>query len=136
MTQDTGTVGEEAAKLFEALGAWARGAAAGRGAPDGERPGAGGWSPADLEAMLRQLTDHVNAGVSDGSPACRLCPVCQLIAVLRQTRPETFAHLLDASAALTAALRSVVDASGGGNGRASGVQKIDLDPPGPAASTA
>ncbi len=112
---DPGPVAEEAARLFEALGAWARehGSATGMGA---------------------SLFEGVHSGISDGSPACRLCPVCQLIAVLRHARPETFAHLLDASTALTAALTSMVETSDGGgrsrDRRASGLQRIDLDPPG------
>jgi hypothetical protein len=109
MTAQPGPVGEEAAKLIEALGEWARGAAA----------GAAGAHPDD---------DAGQGGISDGSPACRLCPLCQLIAVLRQARPETFSHLLDASAALTAALRSAVDHADS-ESRHRGVERIDLDPP-------
>jgi hypothetical protein len=133
MTQDPGTVAEEAAKLLEALGAWARGAAGGSGSGSARA----GWSPEDLQGTLGQFAEHAGAAISDGSPACRLCPVCQLIAVLRHARPETFAHLLDASAALTAAARSLLEsAEASRSGRPSGVQKIDLDPPGSAAGTA
>jgi hypothetical protein len=96
-----GPLADEAARLVEALSDWARGHV-------GDIPGA------------------VSANVG-GSPECRLCPFCQAIALLRQARPETFAHLLEASTALTAALRSVVDSSGAGRHPHSGVERIDLD---------
>jgi hypothetical protein len=150
MTAAPGSIGEEAAKLIEALGMWARGAAGAgteapgpAGTPTGETAGgsstSGGWSAEDLHAAFRRVTGEAAAGpsIADGSPACRLCPVCQLIAVLRHARPETFAHLLDASAALTAALRSVVEqAESAHPARPPGVQRIDLDPPGRAAGSA
>lgn len=123
MSSGPGTVGEEAAKLLDALGAWVRGGGLGD----------------DLHAAFDRMSGPGEGGhaVADGSPACRLCPVCQLIALLRQARPETFAHLLDASTALTAALRSLLEhAEATRSGAGSGIQRIDLDPPGQAASSA
>ena len=96
-----GPLAEEAARLVEALSDWAR-------THSGDLPGA--------------LGSQVG-----GSTECRLCPVCQAIALLRQARPETFTHLIDASVALTAALRSVVETHGGGHRPSSGVERIDLD---------
>jgi hypothetical protein len=110
-----GSITEEAAKLLEALGAWATGAA-----------GAGGSGDADAD-----VGEGRTSGFADGSAACRLCPVCQLIAAVRQTRPETYHHLLDASSALTAALRSVVESGAHPPARPGGVERIDLDPPAP-----
>jgi hypothetical protein len=92
-----GPVAEEAARLVEALSEWARG--------------------------------HVGdaaAGVGT-SAECRICPVCQGLTLLRHARPETFAHLLEASAAMTAALRSLVENGVGGGSRAGGVERITLD---------
>lgn len=66
-----------------------------------------------------------SAGPVGGSEECALCPVCQLLRLARHAKPETFAHLLEASAALTAALRSVVEPHPAGPAR--GVQRIDLD---------
>lgn len=94
--EDIGPLSEEATRLVEALSEWARG----RVGP---------------------------SAASTGTAAeCALCPFCQLLSLLRQAKPETFAHLLDASAALTAALRSVVDAhpAHAGNG---GMERINLD---------
>lgn len=111
-----GPIGEEAARLFEALGEWAR---------TNVRPGA-------ATDMGGQLWQGLAGGIADGSPACQLCPVCQLIAVLRSAKPETFNHLLEASTALTAALRSMMDTEGNHAHRGShggSVQRINLDPP-------
>jgi Family of unknown function (DUF5304) len=74
-----GPLAEEAARLVEAIGDWARGA----------------------------VGDPL-AGVGDG-PECQVCPVCQLLALVRRTQPETFAHLVDAATSVMAAMRSVVD---------------------------
>jgi hypothetical protein len=98
---DVGPLSEEAARLVEALSDWARG---------------------------RIGTASVgSAAASAGSAAeCRLCPFCQLLSLLRQAKPETFAHLLDASAALTAALRTVVDGHPA-HATHGGMERIDLD---------
>jgi len=81
-TGRTGTASEEAARLFEAVQDWARRTSGG---------------------------EH-RVPLATGSPECQLCPVCQLIGLLRATRPETVEHLAEAAAALVAALRSVITA--------------------------
>ena len=93
---DVGPLSEEAARFVEALSDWARG--------------------------------HVGASsMSVGHAAeCQLCPVCQMLSLVRHAKPETFAHLLDASASLTAALRSVVDAHSS-HTTAGGMERINLD---------
>ena len=93
---DIGPLAEEATRLIEALSEWARG-----------RLGPG-------------------AGSVGTSAECALCPFCQMLSLVRQAKPETFAHLLDASAALTAALRSVVDAHPAHPAHG-GMERIDLD---------
>jgi hypothetical protein len=93
---DVGPLSEEASRLVEALSDWARG----RIGP--------------------------SAAAVGNSAECSLCPICQLLSVVRQAKPETFAHLLDASAALTAALRSVVDAHPA-HASPGGMERIDLD---------
>jgi hypothetical protein len=95
VTTAPGPLGEEAARLVEALSEWARG--------HGEE-----------------------LPLANGSAECRLCPVCQLLSLMRQAKPETFAHLLEATAALAAAARTVVESHVHGDaGR--GVERIDLD---------
>jgi hypothetical protein len=98
MTTAPGSVGEEAAKLVEALSDWARGAAG------GELP------------------------LATGGEECTLCPVCQALSLVRRARPETFAHLADATTAFLAAVRTVVETHDHGAGGRSGVERIDLDP--------
>ena len=74
-----GSVGDEAAKLVEALAEWARGAAG------GELP------------------------LATGSEECTLCPVCQALSLMRRAKPETFTHLADATTSFLAAVRTVVE---------------------------
>ncbi|HWB66537.1 MAG TPA: DUF5304 family protein [Mycobacteriales bacterium] len=93
-----GPLADEAAKLAEAIAEWARGATSGLNLPIGD------------------------------AAECRLCPFCQLLAVLRRTQPETFGHLADASSSLIAALRTVVERHEAAGHRNGGVQRIDLDP--------
>lgn len=83
--------------------------------------------------LVEALRDWARGAAGDiplanGSAECQLCPFCQLIGVLKQTRPETFAHLTDATAALVAALRSAVEThQHAGHGAARGMQRINLD---------
>jgi hypothetical protein len=63
--------------------------------------------------------------LATGSSECQVCPVCQAIAAVRQVKPETVEHLLDAAASFVAALKSTVghpDAEA----RATGVQHIKV----------
>jgi hypothetical protein len=94
--QDVGPLAEEAARFAEALSDWARGHIA------------------------------MPSGSLGHGAECTLCPFCQLLSLLRQAKPETFGHLLDASASLTAALRSVVDTHSSHNAHG-GIERIDLD---------
>jgi hypothetical protein len=99
-----GPLAEEAARLVEALGEWARSAAGG-----------------------------VSMPAAGGGAECQVCPFCQVLALLRRTQPETFGHLADASASMVAALRTVVERHDHNGTRTSGVERIDLDdrePPG------
>jgi hypothetical protein len=102
MTTAHGSVGEEAAKLADALSQWI-GAEWVRGAAGGELP------------------------LATGSEECTLCPLCQALSLVRRARPETFAHLADATTSFLAAVRTVVETHDHGNGPGSGVERIDLD---------
>ncbi|HVY10938.1 MAG TPA: hypothetical protein VHB18_12425 [Mycobacteriales bacterium] len=92
-----GPLAEEAARLVEALGEWARGA----------------------------VGDPLH-GVGDG-PECQVCPICQLLSLVRRTQPETFGHLVDAATSLMAAMRTVVDHHEGHDRSDRGVERIDLE---------
>ncbi|HZW43858.1 MAG TPA: hypothetical protein VFF32_05640 [Dermatophilaceae bacterium] len=63
-------------------------------------------------------------GVNDGTPvACKLCPLCQGIALLRSVRPETVDRLADLASVVATTLRDMATqsrASGPGSGSGSG----------------
>jgi hypothetical protein len=92
-----GPLAEEAARLVEAIGEWARGA----------------------------VGDPLH-GVGEG-PECQICPVCQLLALARRTQPETFGHLVDAATSVMAAMRSVIDNHEHHGRPDRGVERIDLE---------
>ena len=100
MTESTGpgTIGDEAAKLLDAVQDWAR----------------------------RNLGE--GAHIATGAPECTWCPICQLIAVLRGDRPELSDKIADATASIVAALRAMVDTAAASHPGASQprVQRIDL----------
>lgn len=101
-----GSVGEEAAKLLDALHEWARDGAG------GERHG------------------HATAGVGAGSGGVECsawCPVCRGAQLVRQTSPEVKAHLTAAAGSLLQAAAGLLAAAQPPPGTAPGVQKIDLD---------
>lgn len=107
MTADHGQVGsaaQEAGKLFAALEDWAR-----------TRSG--------------RLFDAEH--LATGAPECQSCPVCQGIMLLRQVRPETVEHLLDATASFVAALRAafVPPAGPPAPERPTGIEHITIQEP-------
>jgi hypothetical protein len=117
-----GSAAEEASRLFEAVQDWASRAA---GSPPRAAPGgATGTSSAGPAAEAGWLSEHL----ATGSAQCRLCPVCQLIGLLRETRPEVAAHLAEAAGSLLAALRAAVLAHEDAwtARRAAGVERIDI----------
>lgn len=74
-------------------------------------------------ARARFDSEHLATGSSE----CQVCPVCQAVAALRQVRPETVDHLLDAAASLVAALKSGVTTQAPAPGAAGArVQHIDI----------
>jgi hypothetical protein len=96
-----GPLGEEAARLVEAVSQWI-----------GSQ-----WSRGGAELPL-----------ATGSAECQVCPFCQLLGVVRHTRPEVFGHLADASSSFVAAVRSAVESHAEHhNGGRGGVERIDLD---------
>jgi len=127
------TVADEAARLIEALGAWATHASPTAGTTTAPRPGddgqesaADGTAPAapphddpgtpyddpgtgrgeDPDGSSR--CEHCGAGTGVGrSISCQVCPICQGIALLRAVRPETVDRLADLAGALAATLRDV-----------------------------
>ncbi len=88
----TGTVGEEAGRLFEAL-----------------QEAADAWSRGDAAGGRETDTDPSGRPAGDGHvpETCGICPVCKAIARLGKARPDVIAHLADATTALAAAVSAL-----------------------------
>ena len=99
-TPHVGSAAEEAARLFAAVEDWARTRAGG-------------------------LADEQH--LATGAPECTVCPLCQGVSLLRQVKPETVEHLLDAAASVVAGLRSAAVPPAPHNPPAAGrVEHIDV----------
>ncbi|GAB3990383.1 hypothetical protein [Nocardioides marmoraquaticus] len=136
--EPVGSVGEEAAKLFGALSAWAQeqsreqsreqardGARGGAGGQAGE-PGRGQQAAASAREALAQGLHDVGEHLGSTGPDCRWCPVCQVIHVVRQTSPEVRAHLASAAGSLMQAAAGLMATTPPPSGRGP-VEHIDLD---------
>ena len=128
MTEQTrsanGTVAEEAVRLIEAMASMARST----GSADEDdssyvdvsaeetAPGAAyetSPGPEDREEPSKGACSACG-GERDSTPlACKLCPVCQGIALIRSIRPETVDRLADFAAAVASSLRDMAAQSRG-----------------------
>lgn len=132
-TARIGTVAEEAARLIEDVVTMARSSFsrsedpspyAGRPAQETASPDPPPASRPDPPPASRPVDDPAAAGAPsgtrsagacsscggecDGLPvACRLCPLCQGIALLRSLRPETVDRLADLASAAAESLRDL-----------------------------
>lgn len=113
-----GTVAEEAARLIEAMASMARAGAVPRKDPSSYDGGQSRDAGSPGEAGASGASDHRNehsdstcsacGGERGGTPvACKLCPLCQGIALLRSVRPETVDRLADLASAVAGTLRDV-----------------------------
>lgn len=104
---------EEATRLAEAAQEWLRGAA-GRTGAAGSASSAGETGAADRPV--------------DGTGPCRYCPVCQLVAALRDGHPELADRFGELAAALIAALHAAFETATAPSGPPrSPVQHIRVD---------
>ncbi len=94
----TGSVGEEALKLLQAVQGWAKDS----GHEYGEAAGA---AAASASGLLHDLNEHISTGGQD----CTYCPVCRVIAAMRSTTPEVKAHLGVAASSLLQAAAGVME---------------------------
>lgn len=134
-----GTVAEEAARLIAAVATMARAGAAEGDEPSHRSSPYAGWpaqddgapppegpSPTGARSPGSTSTgscascgrdsdaapDSEAAPDSDGTPfACRVCPLCQGIALLRSVRPETVDRLADFAVAVAGSLREMATMS-------------------------
>jgi hypothetical protein len=112
-----GSVAEEAARLLDALGGWAErsGYAGASGASAASAESAAPGASRDDDAAPSRDEAHAGhhcpeCGSQTGvgrAVTCRVCPLCQGIAVLRSVRPETVDRLADLASAVAATLRDV-----------------------------
>lgn len=93
MTEEVGTLGEEARRLVQALTAWVENTSARPNAPT--HVYAGDW--ADGPAPGERPT------------TCGYCPLCQAIALARGQKPEVVAKLVEAATAVLGALALLTD---------------------------
>ena len=114
-SEEVGSVGEEAAKLFAALSGWARDQGS-------EYVGSAAGAAAAMSETLRDIDEHIATGAEE----CRYCPVCQVIHAVRATSPEVKAHLAVAASSLMHAAAGLL-ATHVPPDQAAPVQKIDLD---------
>ena len=107
-----GSAAEEAARLFDALQGWAGRSSSSEGVAQG------------LGQLAAGLTDRI----ATGSTECQLCPLCQLIGLLKTSAPEVYEHLGQASTSLMAALRAAINAheQNWAARRSSDVEHIDI----------
>lgn len=125
----TGTVAQEAVRLIEAMASMARST----GIADED---ASSYADVVAEETAPGAAHETSAGPEEGEPstcacsscggeldstplACKLCPVCQGIALIRSIRPETVDRLADFAAAVASSLRDVA-AQSRGSGPGSG----------------
>lgn len=54
--------------------------------------------------------EHAPSLPEHTGPECRVCPVCQVLSVVRHAQPELFEHLTEAASALMLALKAAVEA--------------------------
>jgi hypothetical protein len=104
--EQVGSVSEEAAKLLSALQGWAR---------------------EHVSDYSRTASEFGSSYIADGSAACRVCPLCQLIAFVRGVNPESLEQLGQAAGSMLHALAGLVDAAHRSDTRrGSPVEKINL----------
>ena len=70
--------------------------------------------------------DHAPALDAHQGAECRVCPLCQGLALVRTAQPEVFEHLRDAANALVLAVRTAVEAQGARRRPGAPVERIDI----------
>ncbi|MPZ62936.1 MAG: hypothetical protein GEU93_16925 [Propionibacteriales bacterium] len=109
--EPVGSLGDEAAKLIGALQGWAREHAA-----DG----------------IPQASGLASAYIADDSAACKVCPLCRLIAAGREINPQTIEQVGGAVASVLHSVADIIESAQDNAGRRHDpVEKIDLSDNGP-----
>lgn len=115
---EVGSLGEETARLLEALGDWAR--------EQGHDVGESVTGLADAAVgAVREVEGHFATGSED----CRYCPVCRVVHVVRSTSPEVRAHLATAAQSLLQAAAGLVATAVPDEDARPGFERITFDDP-------
>lgn len=103
MSEPVGSLGDEAVRLLTAAEQWLHGAR--------ERVG----------GAVGDIASHQG-------PECQVCPVCQVLALLRTRNPEIWEHLSGAAVEFGLAVRAVIDAQeqAWARGADAPVERIDI----------
>lgn len=134
--EQLGSAAEEAAKLFGALGDWAKqhGGDVANNLAVALTAGLGGLAShaqAAASDLGHDLGHDLDEHLATGAPECTYCPICRTVHVVREASPEVMTHLAAAASSLmqaAAAVLAAAAASGSTSHRAPSVEKIDLDP--------
>jgi hypothetical protein len=104
---ESGTFAEESAKLVEAVQQWAS------------------RSRSAAESLAAQGDSQAEG---HQGPECKICPICQGLALVRNAKPEVIEHLADAATALAAAFSALLPTSASAPERrtADPVEHIDV----------
>jgi hypothetical protein len=105
-----GSVGEEAVKLFKALQDWAQ-------------EGGGDAAATGATSAFKNLNEHIATAAEE----CKYCPLCQMIAAVREVSPEVKQHLSSAASSLMHAAAAAMSTDVPRRREESPVEKIDLD---------
>ena len=123
-----GSAAEEAAKLLNALGEWAKDQST-------ESANAFSESVAGLAGRaataMADLPKFMDQHLATGAPECAYCPVCRTVHVVREASPDVRVHLTSAALSLMQAATTVLNAlatpvPGGGQPEQT-VETINLD---------
>ena len=81
--------------------------------------------------LIGTLGEWASTHLATDEPQCQLCPLCQAIAALRESKPEVAEHLTIAAVSLVAAARAFLEGIPMAPGRASApahaaVEHIDV----------
>ena len=116
--EQVGSVGEEAAKLMNALQGWAR-----------EHGQDYANAAAEAASGAASSIDSINEHIATGGRDCKWCPNCQVIFAVRETNPEVRQHLASAATSFMQAVAGVLATQVPDQDRprsGSGFEKIDL----------
>jgi len=116
--ESVGSVAEEAAKLLHALQDWAKESGS-------EYAGAAASAAEGAASAVHRIDEHI----ATGSAECTYCPVCRVIAAVRDTSPEVRQHLTTAATSMLHAAAGLLatNVPEPSKGRRDGpVEKIDL----------